>query len=326
MKKILFYSLACLFFIAGMSVLNNSCKHDATGIDTLATICFEKQVLPIFSSNCAMSGCHDGSGELMALKDYSSIKSAVSPGKPFESDVYNAITAKWVNIMPPSPNNPLSEEQRTIIYLWILQGAENTTCEDSSQVIIPNDSICYSSDIAPILNSSCAMTGCHDASTQAGEVVLNSYSNTKRYVVAGNPNSSLLYEVITATEDDLMPPYPRSALTSTQIHLFYDWISEGAKNINCAVTTCDTTNVTFSGIINLLVQDNCRGCHNSSNAQFGIKLETYSDVATVANNGLLIDVLKQQNSKPLMPPGAALSSCKIRQFELWVNAGAQNNK
>lgn len=102
-----------------------ACTHDPVGVDEQPLVCYQTNVKPIIQNNCAKSGCHAG-GELDLSTD-AGILRRVTPGKPFESSLYNAITSTWIQPMPPSPNPPLTKEQRTIIELWILQGA-NTTC------------------------------------------------------------------------------------------------------------------------------------------------------------------------------------------------------
>jgi hypothetical protein len=105
----------------------SSCKHDSIIPDNTPQICFEKDVLLIFTSNCTMGRCHSGLGEGLNLTGYTGIISGIVPGKPNSSSIYKAITARpGGNNMPPDA--PLSEENRTIIRLWILQGAGNDPC------------------------------------------------------------------------------------------------------------------------------------------------------------------------------------------------------
>jgi hypothetical protein len=47
-------------------------------------------------------------------------------------------------------------------------------------------------------------------------------------------------------------------------------------------------------------------------------------VQTVAASGLLMKSLTG-NGVIRMPPSGSLSSCKIRQFQIWVNNGYLNN-
>jgi hypothetical protein len=104
-----------------------SCTHDAK-ITDLPEVCFARDVLPIFATSCAISGCHDGGGhEGRALNNYDNISRSVVPGNPNGSNLYQTITDSWgFNRMPP--NQPLSLENRTIIRIWIEQGARLTTC------------------------------------------------------------------------------------------------------------------------------------------------------------------------------------------------------
>ena len=107
------------------------CRHDTTGLENIPKICFSTQVLPIILNNCAISGCHTGSngkgeGEDPDLSNVQSILNNVSPGKPGNSKIYNAITSYW-SPMPPASHTQLTQDQRNLIYIWILQGAD-TAC------------------------------------------------------------------------------------------------------------------------------------------------------------------------------------------------------
>jgi hypothetical protein len=123
----IYLSIALLLIIITLSWIT-SCTHQANIVD-VPEICFERDVLPVFINNCAISGCHDGGGESrMALDNYVDISHSVVPGNPGSSRTYQAITATWgENRMPP--NRPLSLENRTIIRLWIEQGAGLTLCD-----------------------------------------------------------------------------------------------------------------------------------------------------------------------------------------------------
>lgn len=98
------------------------------------------------------------------------------------------------------------------------------------------DTVYFERDIMPLLNSSCAKSGCHDAETAMDGVILNNYANVMSTgdVRPGNPNGSDLYEVI--TENDArkrMPPPPLPPLSNEQIALVQKWILQGAQNLTC---------------------------------------------------------------------------------------------
>ena len=110
-------------------IFNIGCRHSPSNISNQPAVCFGTEVLPLFQSNCAKSGCHNGQGESdLNLSNASGIRRNVVPGKPLDSRIYSAITDTCGNIMPPPPNAPLPTGARTQIYIWILQGAD-TTCK-----------------------------------------------------------------------------------------------------------------------------------------------------------------------------------------------------
>ena len=123
----IYLSLALLMIITIASWIS-SCSHK-TDITGLPEVCFERDVLPIYTNNCAITGCHDGKGRESGrpFNNYNNIVSTVVPGDPGASRSYQAITSKWGgNRMPPS--QPISLDNRTMIRLWIEQGALNTVC------------------------------------------------------------------------------------------------------------------------------------------------------------------------------------------------------
>jgi hypothetical protein len=121
-----------------------------------------------------------------------------------------------------------------------------------------------------------------------------------------------------------MPPSNSPQLSAAQIDSIGKWISYGALNENCG-EVCDTINpVTFSGTIWPIMQTSCTGCHTGSSAGGGIILANYANVQAIAANGSLINSLTG-TGVPQMPLSGTLSTCQIREFEIWVNGGSLNN-
>jgi hypothetical protein len=115
-----------IIFTVSIIISLSACTHDAD-ISGIPEVCFTGEVLPIFQNNCTMSGCHSGGGdEEMPLRTYSEIMNGITSGKPDASEIYRSITSKWGQMMPPG--QPLSIGNRTLIRLWIEQGAGETTC------------------------------------------------------------------------------------------------------------------------------------------------------------------------------------------------------
>jgi uncharacterized membrane protein len=189
------------------------------------------------------------------------------------------------------------------------------------------DEICFETQVQPIINSNCAVSGCHDGSD--GELpVLITYNNIMREVKANKPNDSKLMEVVTKNpgSEEFMPPSPRTPLTSAQIAIIETWILEGAKNTTCATTDCDSVNVTYSTTIAGIISTYCAGCHGSVSPSAGLTLTSYSQVVSAVNNKNLVDHVNQTNGYSPMPPsGIKLSQCSLAQLSKWISEGMPNN-
>ncbi|MBL0182910.1 MAG: hypothetical protein IPP96_11705 [Chitinophagaceae bacterium] len=188
------------------------------------------------------------------------------------------------------------------------------------------DTVYFQNKVLPLLNSSCAMSGCHDAITHKEGINLATYGNIMATggVRPGNPGNSKLYTVLNRTGNERMPPPPAAAFTQAQKDIVYKWIMQGAKNNAC--NDCDTAVFTYSGAVAPLMNTYCKGCHNPSSLGGGIDLGVYAGVKSVALNGKLLGSIKHQTGFIAMPQGSTkLSDCKIEQVQKWVAAGAPNN-
>lgn len=334
MKPDKIYLLLVLLVILTIGSWITSCTHK-TDITGIREICYTSEVWPIFSANCAMpgSGCHNGDGggeSRFVLNSYADIRNSVVPGNPGASRSYQAIITKMgENMMPPK--QPLSLANRTIIRLWIEQGADSTVCATDMGTGTGGNPpyvarACFTRDIMPVLLSRCANTngtaGCHDAATHAEGYNYTNYTSTMRSVSAGNPGNSKLYQVITINSgENKMPPANSAQLSIAEIDSIRKWISYGAHNETCG-EVCDTINpVTFSGTIWPIMQTTCTGCHSGANPGGGITLTTLANVQASAANGSLMNSLNG-NGVSKMPKGGSFSACRIRQFQIWINNGA----
>ncbi|MBK6635098.1 MAG: hypothetical protein IPG38_13010 [Chitinophagaceae bacterium] len=84
------------------------------------------------------------------------------------------------------------------------------------------DTVYFQNKVLPLLNSGCAMSGCHDAITHKEGVNLTTYAKilSTGGVQPGNPAGSELYKVLNETGGDRMPPPPAAAFTQAQKTLF----------------------------------------------------------------------------------------------------------
>jgi len=326
MKPDKIYLSLVLLIVVTVFSWSISCTH-LSGIADMPEICFTGDIMPIISNNCAIPGCHDEGGESeLSLNSFSEISGNVIPGDPYASRLYLPIIGRGEELMPPG--QPLSLENRIKIRVWIEQGAALTTCTDTTGFGGGNNYIaraCFTRDIFPVIVSRCATTECHDAIKHEEGLNYTTYANIKNSVTPGNPGNSKLYRSITTSGgEDKMPPEGSPQLTAAEIDSIGKWIGYGALNENCG-EVCDTINpVTFSGAIWPVIQSTCTGCHSGASPSGNVLLTSYNSVASAASGGQLIKSL-HGTGVTRMPPSGSFSACRIRQFEMWVDAGFLNN-
>jgi cytochrome c5 len=263
---------------------------------------------------------------------------SVVPGDPRGSKLYQVITDIYGEEMMP-PDRPLTKEQRSVIQVWIAQGALETICDTGNgggpgPIIIPSDSICFVQDILPMFISNCAMSSCHDGLSQGEEdelYALNSYTTIRPHVVPFNPSQSHVYQAVTGSGEEFMPPAPKSPLTTAQREMMRKWIADGALNSDCPDATCDTINpIGFTAQVKPVIDSYCVSCHSASVTSGGVNLNGYEQVKKYAEslrNGtsLLVGTIRHKTGFKAMPPSTTLDECSIRKIELWIEQGRLNN-
>ena len=91
---------------------------------------------------------------------------------------------------------------------------------------------------------------------------------------------------------------------------------------------CDTTNVTYSANVSLILQSNCYSCHSTSSGiiNVNVNLEGYSNVKMQVDNNNLISAITHAPGYTPMPYNLPkLSDCNINIIRAWINGGAPNN-
>ncbi len=202
------------------------------------------------------------------------------------------------------------------------------TIVDTSINICNPDTVYFASQFFPLIQSSCAMSGCHDAVTKADGIVLTDYVNIMKIVRAGDPVNSKLYKsLIDSDPEDRMPMAPVPPFTQTQIALVYKWIQQGAKNNACSNTNtsnCVTTNMSFINNVLPIFATNCNGCHNATAPAGGINLTTYA--GTKAASLRLVGSISHTTGYVPMPSSTSkLSTCDINKVAAWISQGTLNN-
>ena len=185
------------------------------------------------------------------------------------------------------------------------------------------DSVYFVNEIQPMLISSCAMSGCHDAVSHKEGINLTTYAGVLKIVKPGNANGSSLVKEIVRTDKDRMPPPPMPAMTADQIAKIKLWINQGALNNSC--DKCDTTDFKYSTAVKTLIQTKCQGCHNPASLGGGIDLSTYNGVKAVAVNGKLYGSITYTTGFSGMPKGSRMPDCEVKQIKKWIDAGSPNN-
>ncbi len=191
-------------------------------------VCFETEILPLFTSNCAKSGCHNSAShqEGYVFEDYDGIMAGVVPSKPGKSKVYEAITEDDPEKrMPPPPNEPLLPAQVQLIKLWIEQGAQNTTnCEVSCDTAL----VRYSIEIKTILDRSCR--GCHGEINPSSGINLYDYTTISQLALDGLHTYGTLLSAVMHEGGASPMPKGGDKLPDCDINKFRAWVNRGAPN------------------------------------------------------------------------------------------------
>lgn len=201
---------------------NNGGNGGGNNVDT--GICFTRDILPIFTSNCARAGCHDAVSRQNGFQftDYNSIiAKEFVPGNAEETELYEKITEdKADKRMPPPPWQPLKAEQIALVKRWIDEGAKNTTGCGSA---CDTNNFTYAANIQPILDKNCI--GCHNGASAPKGIQLNSYTGTMAAV-----NSNRLLGAIKHLPGFIAMPYNTAKLTDCEIRQIEKWVQSGALN------------------------------------------------------------------------------------------------
>ncbi|MBL7718030.1 MAG: hypothetical protein JNL72_04280 [Flavipsychrobacter sp.] len=204
-------------------------SNDTTGGGSPDTgICFERDILPIFRSNCAKSGCHDAAShqEGYILDNYNNIMNTgdhdgIIPGNAHESEIYESLVEDDLDKrMPPPPNPALPAAQVELIRRWINEGAQNGT---GCATLCDTNSFTFSGAVQPILQQSCV--GCHNASLASGGVNLSNHAGT-----AASVSSGRLLGAIRHQGGFVAMPQGAPKLSDCQIRQVEKWVAAGTLN------------------------------------------------------------------------------------------------
>ncbi len=185
------------------------------------TVYFVNQVLPLISSNCTMSGCHDDitHADGVSLTTYTKIMKYVKAGNPGGSKLYTVLSKSGGDRMPPPPRAAFTAEQKALIQKWILQGAKNNSCISACDTAL----FTYSGAIKPVMNAKC--TGCHKPGNLGGNIDLSTYDAVKIVALNGKLYGSIAHQ-------PGYSPMPKNSakLSDCEIRQVQKWIAAGTPN------------------------------------------------------------------------------------------------
>ena len=192
------------------------------------------------------------------------------------------------------------------------------------------DSVYFALQILPILQSNCAMSGCHDTQSHKEGVILVDYATVRATggIKLSNPSNSEIYKTLNKTDpEERMPPAPRGSLTAAQKALILKWIQQGANNLGCD-GVCDTLNVHFAASIQPIMTLQCTGCHGAVSPGGNIRLTNYAEIKAQVDNGKLWGSVNHAAGYVAMPSpagSAKMAQCKLDQIRIWIENGALND-
>src|SRR6056300_1429058 len=217
-----------LFTSAVAVLMLSACTHDPINPDPNRgpdpshschpdTVYFVNEVLPLFTANCASSGCHGDSNPAdgLSLTTYDGIMDEVKSGNPNNSEVYEVLFETGNDQMPPPPAAPLDSLSIWKIYTWIAQGALNNSCNECD-----SNSVTFRASILPTIQAQCQ--SCHNAGNASGGVNLDGHGN----VVNAVNNSGLMAAINRISK----PMPPAASLSDCELAKFDKWIADGMPN------------------------------------------------------------------------------------------------
>ena len=187
-------------------------------ITAAGNVCFSSDVLPLYQSYCAQTGCHNSVSKRdgVVTDSYSNIMRGISANKPNSSKYYTVIGGK----MPPNGSAQMSAAQKAIILNWINQGATNTTCATAT---CDTTQYTYTNGISALFATNC--NGCHGVAPGSGNVVLSDYTSAKTAGIT--LKASFLNAINYTSTTSAMNMPPSGQLSSCQITQITKWINNG---------------------------------------------------------------------------------------------------
>jgi hypothetical protein len=148
--KIKFITLAAIAIM--MTSVISSCYKNKADIETLPTVSFRTEVVPIVTSGAC--GCHNNGVSSNAVQ-FSHLDTIFYPAILARVGVFKDMVAD-ASKHPGSGGVTLTNAQKTVLQTWFAQGAK----DDGGGCVISGP-ITYNANFLPIYNSTCKSATCH---------------------------------------------------------------------------------------------------------------------------------------------------------------------
>jgi hypothetical protein len=186
------------------------------------TVYFQQRVLPVFTTYCTYSGCHnDGDrADGFALTSYNGITGGgrIRAFNLGGSKIWEVINENDPGAVMPPPGRPrLPDSLKNLISRWIMQGARNNSCQSSCD----STDVRYSTTVRTIIDANCRT--CHSGTSPVGHHDLTQFAVLRARALDGT-----LVAAITHTGPRPMPPTLSAKLNDCDIAKIRKWVVAGA--------------------------------------------------------------------------------------------------
>jgi mono/diheme cytochrome c family protein len=182
---------------------------------------FQQQVLPIFIAHC--TDCHSGDDPPrdIDLTSYAHVMDDdLDIVRPYDLNrkLFRAITDDDPDDRMPLGRPALSQEEIDLVAAWIMQGAQNTSCEGLACDTLD---VTWTGNILPLIQSRCI--GCHAGSNSSSGLDLTNWN-----VANGLASNGQLAGAIQHWPSFAPMPPAGPMLSECEIRRFLIWIDNGA--------------------------------------------------------------------------------------------------
>ena len=245
----------------------------------------------------------------------------------------------------------------------IMLGEDPNATKELVTALVEGEPIDFNKHLLPILEAKC--NDCHAAPYMKGTrkiapkagLQLSTYESVMKgnlngeVVIAGKPEESYLYEVVTLpTDDEMFMPPKGTAMTPDEVDILKRWISEGATKTASTEAIAEMPKipnadqpVSYVHHIAPIFAESCLDCHSAPYVKNGrtirpkaaLQLDTYEMVMKGNLDGTIIEPFKPEVSSlynvvtlphddsEIMPPkGEPLTKEQTDTIKRWILEGA----